>query len=115
MADEDPLRVAINVRQFHVEDGKRGEMVMDTLGLAPLGLPDVQCHFLALGQNDVAALLFELARYLAVEGEVIGEGDTVPGPRAEKWICHLEESLLEPQRDVIDLEPPSPHAMRPLK
>jgi hypothetical protein len=112
LADEDLLRVAVNVRLFHVEDGAPGETVMDTVGLAALGLPDGQCHFFELDRGEVATLLVELARYLADEGAVIAEGDTVPGPRDETWICHLEEALVDPAREVIDLEPPAPRSAR---
>jgi Domain of unknown function (DUF4261) len=78
--EDDALRVAVNVRLFHVEESRQDdERVMDTVGLAELGLPDVQCHFFGLDVPAVAALLEETARYLYAEGDVIGEGDTVPG------------------------------------
>src|SRR5258706_439837 len=35
---------ALNVRLFNIENSP-GDFVMDTLGLAALGLPDLQCHF----------------------------------------------------------------------
>ncbi len=108
--DEDPLRVAVNVRLFHVEEGRGDERVMDTVGLAELGLPDVQCHFYGLDAAAVAALLEETARYLFAEGDVIGDGDTVPGVDGEAWTCRRELALVDPPRDVIDLTPPAPHA-----
>jgi hypothetical protein len=109
--DDDATRVAVNVRLFHVEEAP-GEWVEDTMGLSPLGLPDVQCHFVNLEPADVAAVLFVVGRYLIEEGGVISEGDTFPGVDEATWTCHLEESLLDPPRDVIDLEPPSPFAAR---
>lgn len=110
--DRDPLRIAINVRLFHVEEGRRDERVMDTVGLAELGLPDVQCHFHALDVAAVAALLDETARYLYNEGDVIADGDTVPGIDDEPWGCRREVALVDPARDVIDLTPPPLHAAR---
>src|SRR5207248_380352 len=75
----DPLRVALNMRLFHVEAGTADERVVDTIGFEPLGLPDLQCHFRGLEPAQVAALLDEMARYVYAEGDVIGDGDTVSG------------------------------------
>ncbi len=110
--DADPLRVALNVRLFHVEEGRADERVMDTVGMAALELPDVQCHFFALDGAQVAALLEETARYLYGEGDVIGDGDTVAGIDDQPWACHRELALVDPPRDVVDLTPPAPHAAR---
>lgn len=114
--DDDPLRVALNVRLFHVEearpDHKEGERIMDTVGMAALELPDVQCHFFALDVAAVAALLEETARYLYAEGDVIGDGDTVPGLDGDAWDCRREVALVDPPRDVVDLTPPPPHSAR---
>jgi hypothetical protein len=113
--DEDPLRVALNVRLFHVEEARTDERIMDTVGLAALALPDVQCHFFALDVAVVAELLDETARYLFAEGDVIGDGDTVPAPGisdGESWACRRELALVDPPRDVVDLTPPAPHSAR---
>ncbi|MGZ3442562.1 MAG: DUF4261 domain-containing protein [Polyangia bacterium] len=110
--DDDPLRVAVNVRLFHVEEGRSDERVMDTVGLTALELPDVQCHFFALDVAQVAALLDETARYLFAEGDVIGDDDTVPGIDGEPWSCRHETALVDPPRDVVDITPPAPHAAR---
>jgi hypothetical protein len=110
--DEDPLRVAVNVRLFHVEEARSDERIMDTVGMAALELPDVQCHFFALDVAKVAALLEETARYLYAEGDVIGDGDTVPGLDGEAWDCRREVALVDPPRDVVDVTPPAPHAAR---
>lgn len=109
---EDPLAVALNVRLFHVEDADGDERVIDTLGLAPLGLPDVQCHFAGLDPAAVAALVDETARYLYVEGDVIDDGDTIEGLDGAAWSCRHEAALVDPPRDVLDLAPPPAHAAR---
>ena len=108
------MRVAVNVRLFHVEEGRSDERVMDTVGLAALELPDVQCHFFALDVAAVAALLDETARYLWTEGDVIGDGDTVPGPSAtaRRGPAVARIALVDPPRDVVDVTPPAPHAAR---
>ncbi len=110
--DQDPLRAALNVRLFHVEEGRGDERIIDTVGLAAFGLPDVQCHFFALDAAAVAALVEETGRYLFAEGDVIGEGDTVPGIDGTAWPCRRELALVDPARDVLDLTPPAPHSAR---
>lgn len=110
--EDEPLRVAVQVRLFHVEESDGDERVVDTLGLAPLGLPDVQCHFAGLDAAAVAALVDETARYLYVEGDVIEDGDTVEGIDGTPWACRHEAALVDPPRDVLDLAPPPAHAAR---
>jgi hypothetical protein len=110
--DDDPLRVALNVRLFHVEEGRSDERVMDTVGLTALNLPDVQCHFFALDVAQIAALLDETARYILDEGDVFEEGDTVSGADGQPWPCRHEESLVDPRREVVDVTPPAPHSAR---
>jgi hypothetical protein len=109
----DPLRVAVQVRLFHVETGPEGELVMDTVGLEPLGLPDAQCHFIGLDPAAVAALLEETAHYLYAEGDVIADGDTVAGTDGGTWSCRREMALVAPNRDVIDIAPPTANSPRP--
>ena len=111
--DGDPLRVALNVRLFHVDQGAADERVMDTVGLEALGLPDVQCHFVGMDPPAIAALLDETARYLYDEGDVITDGDTISGSDGEPWSCRREAALVDPPRDVIDIAPPAAHAPRP--
>jgi hypothetical protein len=96
---------SVNVRLFKIEN-KLGDMLMDTRGLDELGLPDLQCHFHGLDPNDVSHVLFNTAYYLFEKGPVIEAGHTVQGvsPRS-KWRCQFEPAIIEPTRDLIDLNP----------
>jgi hypothetical protein len=95
---------ASNVRLFNVEGTE--DTVMDTLGLAALGLPDLQCHFHDLEVNDVARILPNLAFYLFENGNVIEDGHTVTGTSPEaRWRCRRAESLVPPEREVLDIDP----------
>lgn len=105
------VRSAVNVRMFRIENHAPGDMLMDTRGLAELGLPDLQVHFRGLEPDRVAAVLFNLALYLFQKGDVIADGHTVAGlSPGQKWKCQGEASLIGPERQVIDLNPGPPYA-----
>ena len=100
---------AINVRMFNLQPS--GDVVMDTLGLGALGLPDLQCHFRNLDRQAVARLLYNTGWYVFSNGDVIADGHTIdsfaPGAR---WRCRHEDALVPPAREVLDLDPGPPHA-----
>lgn len=103
--DEDEIFPAINVRMFRVENGQPGETLMDTLGLAALGLPDIQCHFFAMDSQEVARVLFNTGYYLFKQSDVIQDGHTVQGlNESQKWKCQHEDALVGPERVVLDLD-----------
>jgi len=105
---------AVNVRLFNLTDagGRPTATLMDTLGLAPLGLPDLQCHFNDLDLEAVARTLYNTAWYIFNEGDVIEDGHTIPGLEkgGPPWRCQHEEALVGPKRVVLDLDPGPPHA-----
>jgi hypothetical protein len=106
----DKFLVAMNVRMFNVGN-EPGEMVMDTMGLASLRVPDLQVHYRDLDPNDVAHHLFNTALYVFEKGDVLEDGHTVDGVApGQKWRCQHEEPLVGPKRVVVDLNPGSPYA-----
>ena len=106
----DRLVLALNVRMFNVGN-RPGETVMDTMGLASLGLPDLQVHSTGLEPNDIARHLFNSALYVLEKGDVIADGQTIDGiPRGAKWRCQHEASLVGPSRVVLDIDPGPPFA-----
>ena len=107
----DPLFPAINVRLFNITNKAEGETLMDTLGLAALGLPDLQCHFTTLNVNEIARVLYNSAYYLFDKGDVIGDGQTIQGiTPGDRWRCQHEDALVKPERVVLDLDPGKPYA-----
>jgi hypothetical protein len=101
---------SLNVRFFNISDSG-GDMIMDTRGLADVGLHDLQCHFRDLDPTAVARVLFNTSVYIFDKGPVIESGQTVAGIEVNsKWRCQFENSLLEPKREVLDLNPGKPHA-----
>jgi hypothetical protein len=110
--DQDPIRRpgSLNVRFFNISNTP-GDMIMDTRGLAELGLHDLQSHFRDLDPQKVAGVLYNTALYIFDKGPVIESGQTVQGIHSgSKWRCQFEDSLLEPKREVLDLNPGPPHA-----
>ncbi len=104
------LAGSLNVRFYNISNSP-GDMMMDTLGLAALGLPDLQCHFRDLEPGRVASLLSNTSYYIFDRGDVIEDGHTVEGlPDGSRWQCQHEVSLLQPPRVVLDLDPGPPHA-----
>ena len=109
---EPPIRRpgSLNVRFFNIADTP-GDMIMDTRGLEEIGLHDLQCQFRDLDPNEVGRLLYNLAFYVFENGAVIESGHTVAGIQADsRWRCRFEPSLLEPKRDLLDVDPGAPHA-----
>jgi hypothetical protein len=107
----------VNVRFYRISGhrDRPGEpsqdMIMDTLGLAALGLPDLQCHFRLLEARAVAAVLYSAASYLFDNGPVIESGHTIAGTNAtDRWRCQHAEALVSPKRTVIDVNPGPPFA-----
>jgi hypothetical protein len=110
--DQDPIfrPGSLNVRFFRISDSD-GDMIMDTRGLTEIGLHDLQCHFRNLDPTAVSRVLFNTAAYIFDKGPVIESGQTVAGIEPNsKWRCQFENSLLEPKREVLDLNPGKPHA-----
>ena len=107
---DDPAAPFVNVRMFRIE-GEPGILVMDTLGLHVLGLPDFQCHFRDLEPGRMAAKLYDLAAYVLENGDVIESGHTVSGVGDEEhWRCQREDALVAPDRLVLDIDPGEPFA-----
>jgi hypothetical protein len=101
----------VNVRFYNISNGEQDDLIMDTRGLDEVGLPDFQCHFRGLDPNGVAGNLTGLGLYVAENGAVIETGHTVQGlEEGSAWRCQLEDSLLDPKRQIIDINPGNPYA-----
>ena len=102
---------ALNTRFYSIENSPDGDMIMDTRGLADIGLHDLQCRFRELSPDEVSRVLYSTALYLVENGPVIESGETITGADpGSMWGCRFEESLLQPKRTVLDLNPGPPYA-----
>lgn len=101
---------SLNVRFFNISNSD-GDMIVDTRGLDEIGLHDLQCHFRDLDPNEVSRVLYNTALYIFDKGPVIESGQTVAGIQPDsKWRCQFENSLLDPKREVLDINPGKPYA-----
>lgn len=110
LQDGQDLYGALNIRLYNIQsEQRRQEMVMDSCGLAALGVPDVQCHFYDMNPNEVAGFLMDIAHYLYEQGDIITDGETIGQDEEQRWTCEHQFSLIAPRRVVIDLNPGELH------
>lgn len=112
-ADADALpQAAINVRMFKVKRTDQG-LLMDTLGLSALGLPDFQVLFTRMDPARVAAHLYAVALYALRNGDFVADGDAIEGPaRGQEWVARHARALAEPARSVVAFDPGPDFAVR---
>ena len=97
------VNVFMNVRLFNIQETE-SEMIMDTLGLNSLGLPDFEFRFANYDAQQIAGLLFNYGHYIFENGVVIEHGNTIEGiEENSKWKCYFNHSQLEPKRIVIEI------------
>lgn len=106
---DERLGTFCNVRLFKV--ALREEHFMDTLGLAALGLPDLQMRFTRLEPGFVAGWMNAAGIYLFQQGDVIADGDVIPSPvPGEHWACAHQGSTVPPERVVVNITPTAKYA-----
>jgi hypothetical protein len=98
----DPIKGAVNVRRTLVKSA--GGVVMDTLGLGALGLPDFE---VSLGERMPPlfdAMLRSVARYEYDLGDVIANDRVFKGG-GESFRVERAQSSVDPSREVFVLKP----------
>lgn len=97
----------VNVRFFNIQN--TNDMIVDTLGMSTLFLPDIQYHFHDMDPNWVVNHAYNIASYILSGHDPIENGDTIDGvengklSRSIQWKCHYEEALIQPAREVLDI------------
>ena len=100
------IQRCLDLRLYNVGDGKPGELLMDTVGLHLLGLPDFQIRFKNLDEGEIAGLLWNYAYYIFEQGDVFENGNTILGLEPNsRWKCERQKSLVAPERIVINVQP----------
>lgn len=98
---------AVNVRFFNIEG--TDDMLVDSLGMSTLYLPDVQYHFHDMDPNHVVNHAYNMLSYIYENDAPIKSGDTVDGvrdgvmSREVQWQCQYENALIQPERQVLDI------------
>lgn len=103
------IKYAVNVRFFNIQ-GTDGDMVIDTVGMSMLFMPDLQYHFHGKDPNLVVYHAKCFTSYMLDNNNPIKDGDPLDSinddssfNRDDMWKCRYEGSLIQPQREVIDI------------
>lgn len=92
----------VNARFFNIQG--TNDMLVDTLGMYAFALPDMQYHFHTLNPNEVVNHAYNTAIYQFENDAPIKQDDTIQGLDSEsKWKCQYESALIQPKRDVLDI------------
>lgn len=98
---------AVNVRFFNIKGGN--DMLVDTLGMSTLFMPDLQYHFHGLEPNSVVNHAYNVLSYMFENANPVKSGDYIDGIKngkiseAVQWKVQYENSLIQPVRQVIDV------------
>ncbi len=106
--DSVPLDLYANARIFNLT--REGWVLLDTVGMAQLEVPDLEAVFVKSGRVDpgeVDAFLRNVSlHHLAAGATVIADGETADGPGGQLWTAaRVEEGLADPPRAVIRWRP----------
>ena len=97
----------VNVRFFNIQGTE--DMVIDTVGMSTLFLPDLQYHFHDFDPNWIVNHAYHVASYILDNNNPIQDGETVDGiqngrmSRDLRWKCQYEQAIIQPPREVIDI------------
>ena len=95
------------MRFFNIQGTE--DMLIDTVGMNTLYLPDLQYHFHDVDPNWIVNHAYNVASYILENDNPIKSGETVDGiingrmTRELQWKCQYEEALIQPMREVIDI------------
>lgn len=102
------IKFAVNARFFNIEG--TDDMMVDTLGMSTLFLPDLQYHFHGADPSGMVFHAYNIADYILNNDNPIKDGDSIDGIRDGnictdiQWKCHYEDAMIKPDRLVIDIE-----------
>ena len=89
--------------------GADADMLIDTVGMSTLFLPDLQYHFHDMDPNWVVNHAYNVASYILEHDNPIQDGETIDGVadgqmcREIQWKCQYEDALIQPPRGVLDI------------
>ena len=98
---------AVNVRYFSIQG--TNDMMVDSVGMSTLFLPDLQYHFHGVDPNHVVFHAYNVLNYIFEHDNPIGDGETIAGLQNGEmnqdiqWKVQYEDSLSHPVREVLDI------------
>ncbi len=98
---------AVNVRFFNIQGTQ--DVLIDSLGMGTLYLPDVQYHFHGMNPNWVVNHAYNVLSYIYENNAPIASGETIDGiadgqmEPGIRWRCQYEDALIQPARMVMDI------------
>ncbi|MBQ7776005.1 MAG: DUF4261 domain-containing protein [Lachnospiraceae bacterium] len=98
---------AVNARFFNIQG--TNDMMVDSLGMCTLFLPDVQYHFHGMEPDWVVNHAYNVLSYIYDNNCPIKSGETIDGivdgrmSRELQWKCQYEMALIQPTREVLDI------------
>ena len=101
------LYFGVNVRFFNIQG--TNDMLVDTLGMSTLFLPDIQYHFHDMEPNWIVNHAYNIAFYIFENDNPIQSGDVMDGiidgkiSKDIQWKCQYENALIQPAREVLDV------------
>ena len=101
------IRFGVNVRFFNIQGTE--DMLIDTVGMSTLFLPDLQYHFHGMDPNWVVNHAYNVASYILEHDNPIQNDETIDGiengrmSRDIQWKCQYEDALIQPPRAVLDI------------
>ena len=101
------IHYAVNMRYFNITG--TNDMLVDTLGMSTLFMPDLQYHFHAINPDQIINHAYSYLKYIFDNEKKKKNGDTIDGLKNKdsnnitKWKLQYEDSLIQPIREVIDV------------
>ena len=98
---------AVNVRFFNIQGS--GDMMVDTVGMSTLFLPDLQYHFHGMDPNHVVNHAYNFLTYIFDNDNPMKPGDGIDGIKDGhmsmeiQWETQYEQALIQPVREVLDV------------
>lgn len=98
---------AVNVRFFNIQG--TDDMMVDTIGMSTLFLPDLQYHFHGMDPNSVVNHAYNVLSYIYDEANPIKPNDYIDGIKdgqmstEVQWNVQYENSLIQLVREVLDV------------
>lgn len=100
------IRFGVNARFFNIQGTE--DMLVDTVGMSTLFLPNLQYHFHGMDPNWVVNHAYNVTSYILEHDNSIEDEEMVDGivdgamSREVQWKCQYEDALIQPSREVLD-------------